>query len=251
MNNSLPELNKVYCEDCLEFMAKIPSESIDLVVTSPPYNIRNSSGGSGGGNKGKWAKSNILNNGYDNHNDNMPWPKYYQWQRKCLIEMLRVIKNNGAIFYNHKWRIQNGILIDNKEIIQDLPIRQIIIWQRDGGFNFNETHFLPTYEIIYLITKDKFRLIPKANGIGDIWKIGQRRNSKHPAPFPLELPKRCIMSTNAKLIFDPFMGSGTTALAALSLGRQWLGCDNSKLYCEMTRKRVANYANSKFWKRGK
>ena len=65
--------------------------------------------------------------------------------------MMRVLKPTGAIFYNHKWRIQKGLLQDRADIVNDFPVRQIIIWQRAGGINFNPGYFLPTYEVIYLI----------------------------------------------------------------------------------------------------
>jgi modification methylase len=101
-------LNTIICGDCLETMQKMPSNSVDLVVTSPPYNLKNSTGnGMKKGSKGKWAGA-ALQNGYTHHDDCMPHEKYVAWQRDCLTEMLRLIKNTGAIFYNHKWRVQNG-----------------------------------------------------------------------------------------------------------------------------------------------
>ncbi|WP_017208644.1 hypothetical protein [Rickettsia australis] len=60
--------------------------------------------------------------------------------------MLSIISNDGAIFYNHKWRVQKGILQDRQDIISGFPVRQIIIWQRKGGINFNPGYFLHTYK---------------------------------------------------------------------------------------------------------
>jgi site-specific DNA-methyltransferase (adenine-specific) len=65
-------------------------------------------------------------------------------------------------FYNHKWRVQDGLLQDRQDIIRDLPVRQIIIWKRKGGINFNPGYFLPTYEVIYLIPKTKFQTRAKS-----------------------------------------------------------------------------------------
>lgn len=73
----------------------------------------------------------------------------------------------------------------------------------------------------------------KANALGDVWEISQEGKNKHPAPFPLMLIERIISSTNAKIILDPFMGSGTTALAAKKLNRNFIGIDISPEYCEM------------------
>ena len=133
--------------------------------------------------------------------------------------MMRVLQDDGAIFYNHKWRVQNGLLQDPQDIVEGFPIRQIIIWQRNGGINFNAGYFLPTYEVIYLIAKPKFKLAKKANALGDVWNIPQEKNNPHPAPFPLELAQRCIESVDDGTVLDPFLGSGTTALAAEVLGR--------------------------------
>ena len=69
--------------------------------------------------------------------------------------MMRVLRNDGAIFYNHKWRVQDGLLQDRSDIVAGFPVRQIIIWQRAGGINFNPGYFLPNYEVIYLICKPR------------------------------------------------------------------------------------------------
>jgi modification methylase len=93
-------LNKVICGDCLSVMRQMPEECVDLVVTSPPYNLKNSTGnGMKDGRCGKW-KNAALMNGYSHHNDNMPHEEYTKWQRECLTEMYRLIKPDGAIFYN-------------------------------------------------------------------------------------------------------------------------------------------------------
>lgn len=237
-----PDFDRVYHVDALTLMAALPDESIDLVVTSPPYNLRNSSGGFWAGKaSGKWDNA-VLHDGYDGYDDNLPYPEYVDWQRDCLSQMMRVIKPDGAIFYNHKKRVQNGLLQDRSEILQGFPVRQEIIWQRDSGLNFNSSYFVPTYETIFLIAKPDFRLVKGANGHGDIWKISPARNNPHPAPFPIEIPHRIISSTNAGVILDPFAGSGTTLIAAKILGRRWLGCDISIQYVELARKRLEGYS---------
>ena len=231
-------INKVHCGDVLDIMGKLPDNSIDLVVTSPPYNIKNSTGnGLKNGNGGKWANAE-LQNGYSHHDDCMPHDDYVQWQRNCLTEMMRLIPETGAIFYNHKWRVQRGLLQDRQDIVSGFPVRQIIIWRRKGGFNFNPGYFLPTYEVIYLIAKPKFKLLPKANGCGDVWEFTQEMKNKHPAAFPLDLIDHIISSTNAQTILDPFMGSGTVAVSAASLNRDYVGIEISPEYCEMAEQRI-------------
>lgn len=228
-------LGKVHQGDCIDLMNQMPEESIDLIVTSPPYNIKNSTGnGLKNGSGGKWPQAELIK-GYANHDDAMPHEAYVAWQRECLLAMMRVLSETGAIFYNHKWRVQGGLLQDRADIVAGFPVRQVIIWQRNGGINFNPGYFLPTYEVIYLIAKPKFRLAPKANAQGDVWRIPQETKNPHPAPFPPALAQKCIDSTEAAVVLDPFIGSGTTAIAAEESNRQWIGMDISEEYCELAR----------------
>ncbi len=237
-------LNKIICGDALDVMKTIPNQSIDLVVTSPPYNLKNSSGnGMKDGRGGKWENAALVK-GYSDHDDCMPHERYVKWQRNCLQEMLRVVKEDGAIFYNHKWRVQRGLLQDRQDIVAGLPVRQIIIWKRKGGINFNPGYFLPTYEVIYLIAKKNFRLAAKANAYGDVWEFTQEMNNPHPAPFPIELINRIIASTEAEIVLDPFMGSGTTAIAAKKNNRSYVGIDISSTYVTMARKRIDSFFTS-------
>ena len=168
----------------------------------------------------------------------MPHDEYVAWQRDCLSEMFRLIKNDGAIFYNHKWRVQAGLLQDRQDIVSGFPVRQIIIWKRKGGINFNKGYFLPTYEVIYLICKPEFKLADGANSYGDIWEFTQEMKNEHPAPFPVALIERIISSTTAQVVLDPFMGSGTTAIAAKKLGRDFVGIEISPEYVELSKRRL-------------
>ena len=234
-------VNKIICGNAVDVMKTMPDGSIDLIITSPPYNLKNSTGnGMKDGRGGKWANA-ALQKGYANHDDCMPHNEYVKWQRDCLNEMIRLIPEHGAIFYNHKWRVQNGVLQDRQDIVNGFPVRQIIIWKRKGGFNFNPGYFVPTYEVIYLITKPKFRLAPKANGHGDVWEFTQEMNNEHPAAFPVSLIDQIISATTAKTVLDPFMGSGTTAISALNHGRQYVGIEISPEYCDMASKRIAHH----------
>ena len=240
------KINTIINGDCLEEMKKLPDACVDLVVTSPPYNLRNSTGnGMKADPGGRWTGCS-LSSGSVNYDDNMPHEEYVAWQRECLTEMMRLIPDTGAIFYNHKWRVQGGLLQDRADIVKDFPVRQIIIWRRSGGVNFNQGYFLPTYEVVYLIAKKDFRLVDGANGYTDVWEIPQERKNEHPAPFPVKFAERCISSTNAKIVLDPFCGSGTTAIAAKNLGRQYIGIELSKQYCEMAESRLAEKSIMEF-----
>lgn len=222
----------------MDVLKKLPDNCIDLVVTSPPYNLKNSTGnGMKDGRGGKWANAALIE-GYENYDDCMPNEEYAKWQHEVMMELVRVIKDDGAIFYNHKWRVQAGLMQDRRDIIYDVPLRQIIIWKRKGGINFNAGYFLPTYEVIYFIAKKDFKLAPHANSYGDVWEIMQEQRNDHPAPFPVELIDRIISSTTSQIILDPFMGSGTTAVVAAGLGRDFIGIEKSEKYCKSALERL-------------
>ena len=231
-------LNTIICGDCLEVMRGFPDGCIDLFITSPPYNLRNSTGnGMRGGASGKWGNA-ALCAGYEDYSDDLPHEEYVAWQRACLSEMMRLLKDDGAIFYNHKWRVQGGLLQDRSDIVSGFPVRQIIIWKRRGGINFNDGYFLPTYEVVYLIAKPSFKLLPRANAVGDVWEFMQETNNPHPAPFPVNLVKRILDSTGGAVVCDPFMGSGTTAVGCVSCGRDYIGIELSSVYCSLAEERI-------------
>jgi site-specific DNA-methyltransferase (adenine-specific) len=217
---------KIHCKDSIKLMQELPAQSVGVIVTSPPYNLKNSTGnGMKDGRGGKWSNAALIK-GYEDHDDTMPHDKYVEWQRACLTEMMRVLAPDGAIFYNHKWRVQDGLLQDRNDIVSGFPVRQIIIWKRKGGINFNAGYFLPTAQ-------------------GDVWEIPQARGNEHPAPFPLELAQRCIAATPGGVVLDPFMGSGSTAVAAEILNREWIGAELSSGYCKMAEKRLKKHRESK------
>lgn len=225
--------------DCLEGMNQLDDESVDLVVTSPPYNLGSMKKGSHYGKK----KGELLV--YGEYEDNMEKKEYESWQRKVLLECYRVIKDTGAIFYNHKPRIMNGEF-DNRYNLFPIPLRQEIIWYRGGGINFCGTFFVPNTERIYLFAKNKFKIHVKYIGYGEVWNIRFDINVKHPASFPLELPKRCILSCTEEndIILDPFMGSGTTAVACKQLNRNFIGFEINKEYCDMANIRLNKVSES-------
>jgi len=229
----------IQCMDALKGMQSLVDESIDLIITSPPYNMQNSTGGGNRWRGGTWEKNSLVG-GYEDHDDNMPIDAYNQWQHQCLLEMYRLIKPTGAIFYNHKWRIQAGLLDMRQAIIGDLPVRQVIIWHTGAGVNWNTTHFTPNYEVIYMIPKSAFRL-KKGHGLFDLWAISPEQNSSHPAPFPLEIPQRIIgAAALADTVLDPFCGSGTTLVAAHAAGKQYIGFDISQVYIDYAKARLVD-----------
>ena len=109
---------KLLLGDAVQEMKKLKADSIKAIVTSPPYNIKNSTGnGLKNGRGDKWENA-ALQRGYDKYDDCLPHDEYVQWQRDCLTEMMRLLRPDGAVFYNHKWRVQNGLLQDRQEIVE-------------------------------------------------------------------------------------------------------------------------------------
>lgn len=238
----------LYCGDNLEVLPHV--EPVDLIFTSPPYNMGNTTGGglsqySGTigvmgkrGGRGKWGGC-ALSGGYESFHDDMPHDAYVAWQKAVLTACYARLTAAGAIFYNHKPRVFDGQLVTPLDYNPNLPLRQIIIWARAGGINFSPSFYLPTHEWICLFTKPDFRLKSKgASGAGDVWTIPQELNNPHPAPFPIGLPARAIETTGAKTILDPFCGSGTTLRAAKDAGIKAIGIELSERYCEQAANRL-------------
>lgn len=229
----------IYQGDCLEVMRTLPSESVDLICSSPPYNMGYD--GSKKPSDKKWGNMK-LERGYASYHDSLPYEEYVAWQKEVLEECWRLLSPQGVIFYNHKPRIQKGVCRLPTELIPDIPLRQIAIWDRGSGMNFTRTSLLSTHEWIMIFAKPEFRIKKNAGSDRkDVWAIPYARNNPHPAPFPVELPLRAMnLVPDAKIILDPFMGSGTTGVAAMRTGRKFIGIELDRGYCEGAAARIAS-----------
>ena len=226
----------LYLGDCLEILPTLGK--VDAVVTSPPYNMQGGVGTSMGHKSSLW-RGNALANGYLSHSDDMSLEDYEAWQRDILRHCWDLLTETGAIFYNHKPRPREKKLWLPLALGEGLTLRQIVIWARNAGFNFSPSHFMPTHEWVIIWAKDGFSLKSRgASGIGDVWRIPFDVNTEHPAPFPVELPMRCIEPTRAQTILDPFMGSGTTGVACAKLGRKFIGIEIEPKYFDIACKRI-------------
>jgi DNA modification methylase len=234
------EINKIYNENNLETMAKMPDCFVDLIVTSPPYN------------KGYWSSNRNLNNGfktkarridYENYSDNLNPKDYEEWQRKFIKECLRILKPTGSFFYNHQ-PIQKNHQEVNPLFIYDFPLKQTIIWNRKNTPKLDKSYFFPITEYIFWLQKEKDSRVKfnrkKALFNSNVWNISPDVKNKFPAPFPEELVNNCILSCTEEndLVYDPFMGSGTTAKMAILNNRNWIGSEISTEYCEIINKRL-------------
>lgn len=232
------ETTTIYLADNREALPLLPSGSVDMVFTSPPYNLRNGNrfhmGHAGSNRPGA-----DLADGYTSHADDLPFDDYVAWQKSTLSECWRLLSDRGAIYYNHKPRVQFKQLQTPLALNPALPLRQIIIWVGSAGINYSPSHYMPAHEWILIFAKEGFTLRDRsASGVGDVWRIQPETGNAHPAPFPVELPKRAIETTTAEVILDPFMGSGTVGVACAIQGRKFIGIEIEKSYCDLAVARI-------------
>lgn len=226
----------LYLGDVLECLKSIETGSIDMIFTSPPYNI----------DLKNRKDTNIAH--YESWDDNLSYEEYVEWQLQILEECYRVLKDNGTLFYNHKDKFKNEEYRNPIQILfkTKFKIKQNIIWNRGSALSYNAGMFGDVYENIYYCFKGES---PKTkthhNVLGTIWTINKEVNNDHPAPFPLELPLRAIYSIfdmeENKTILDIFNGSGTTGVASLLLNHKYVGIDISKKYLDQSIKRLDSY----------
>lgn len=242
------KLNTIVKTDVMEGMRLLPDKTIDIIITSPPYNKVGLNGIRKDSPKKNW-KANIVYGG-DVNIDNKPEDEYQRWQIDFLNECERVLKDDGSLFYNHKNRIHNGFIVSPYEWIlkSRMKVRQEITWNRGGSNNVAPRRYIPSNEIIFWLTKSKsvsfIRPVGMKNKM-ETWKISPNRNTEHPAPFPLEIPDTildCIPNNNEdKIVLDPFMGSGTVAISAIKHGFRWLGFELLDEYVDMANNRIKNF----------
>jgi site-specific DNA-methyltransferase (adenine-specific) len=220
----------IYHGDCREILPGI--SGVGQVLTSPPYNLN------GDGNNSAGTYFRRLATGYASHSDDMPREEYVEWQKQVVRLCWDTLAVDGAIYYNHKPRVGGDRVRLPLELIPlDLPIRQIITWDRGSGFNRQRTYYCPSYEWVILVAKPAFRTNTRSEF--DVWRVSLDPPSEHPAPFPLSLATLAIRTTDAQVVLDPFMGSGTTLRAAKDLGRKAIGIEIEERYCEIAAKRMA------------
>lgn len=241
---------KLYHGDCLEVMRGMEDASIDLIVTSPPYlNLREYS---------SW-------NSYEDYMVDVD---------KWFTEMVRILKKGGHIC----WNIQENIPEPSKNgrkyhpVLPDtikIGIDKGLIWEKNvvwnkknatqilfGSYPYPPTPiFMDLVEYIAVFKKEgklTFTKEQKSKAklskerwfeiTRNVWEIPPEKASKvgHPAPYPLELPKRFIevMTVHDSVVLDPFLGSGTTGIAAKELGRNFIGIEKDKTYFELSENRI-------------
>ena len=237
------ELNKIYKESCLETLKRMEDNSVDSVITSPPYNmnlrIRN----------GVYCSRQIvkeLSTKYANFDDNLPIDEYYELHLSILKELLRV---SNMVFYNIQ--IVTGSKRAIFKIIGELSdyLKDIVIWDKGNGQPAMAERVMNRRTELILIF-DKNNAISrqfdvcnfKRGTLDDLWLIkrGKKVSSEHGAVFPEELIYTILenFTKEGNTIYDPFMGTGTTAVVSKKLKRNYIGFDVNPDYCKIAEKRI-------------
>lgn len=230
-------------KDCLEALPDIPRLPSSMVLTSPPYNmnlrIRN----------GKYCSRQIvkeLSTKYEGYNDNMTMNEYFEFNKEVLTHLLRI---SDLVFYNVQF------LTGNKPALFRLlgefhnKVKEFIIWDKiNAEPAIGEKVLNSRFEaiIVFQNTAPESRKFDTAQfergTMQNLWQIkrGKKVDGSHGAVFPLELAEKVIgnFSMPDATIIDPFMGTGTTGLAAKNLGRSFIGIELLENYYDIAQKRI-------------
>ena len=215
------ELDVIYNEDCLEGMKRIPDGSIDMIVTDPPYGIKYQSNF-----RTKTPKFNMLKN----DDNDIRFIAYSEFER--------LLKPNSVCIVFASWK---NLVHDYIELKKYFDIKNIIVWWKHGGGLGDLKHTLSTdYELAIVCHKGKAKI--RGKRIGSVWEENKVSPNKmsHPTQKPEKLLERliCKWSDEGDIIFDPFLGSGTTAVAAVNTKRHYIGFELDEKYFDIACKRL-------------
>ena len=210
--------------DCLELMKGLPDESVNLILTDPPYGIS--------------YHSNYGSESYKNRIQNVDWDDNFDFTPYWNV-MWNKLKDNSDAYVFGRW--------ENYNTMSKLEgFKQILIWDKQCGGLGDLTTFIPTYELIFYFKKGKRIPTPRTPAVlrshsQTSWKYGNPIITYlHPTQKPLGIIEKIlkISSNTNDTILDPFMGSGTTGVAAIQLNRNFIGFEISPEYFKIAEKRI-------------
>ena len=229
------KINKIYNEDCLITMANMPDNFVEYTLTSPPYNV----------NTERIKK-------YNNYKDSSTQEEYFEQQKKVITELLRVTKKH--IFYN----IQ--MLSGNKMALHKLigyfaeNIKEVIIWRKGFGEPaISKNIFNSAFEYIIILSNDEphkryfkdanFKRGTQSNIFEKLNTNNNNYSDVHKAIMPLDIPRYFMINFGNEndIWHDPYIGTGTTAVAAIKENRNYTGSEISKDYFDIANKRIKQY----------
>lgn len=232
----------IYNEDCLLTLSRLKDQSIDLVVTSPPYNMRTRV------RDGKYTSRETVDHfskKYNHFGDDMPIDDFYRFHKAVLAELIRVSK---VVCYN--FQVVTGSKEAFFKIMGDFSghIKDVIVWDKGNGQPAMHSKVMNScHEFILVIEGDhkKGRAIQNAKfargTMANIVRVGRGKAlPDHGAVFPEKLVAILVnaFSGEGDLLYDPFLGTGTTAVVAVKLNRRWFGSEISDKYCETAKRRI-------------
>ncbi len=246
------ELNKIYNESCLDTLERIPDNYIDLVITSPPYNmnlrIR----------KGEYCSRQIvkeISTKYEGFADNIPIDKYNEFHSNVLRELLRV---SNLVFY--VVQVVTGSKRSIFKMIGEFNenLKDIIVWDKGHAepaiqqqvLN-RQTELILVFEKDYPISRQFRSSTFKRGSLKDIWQIARNRNNgkkkdkSHGATFPEKLVANILENFSKKgdKVYDPFLGTGTTAVVAKKMKRKFIGSEILKDYYQIVKRKLKEVGN--------
>ena len=241
--------NEVYNENCLETLKRFEDKSIDIVITSPPYNmnlrIRN----------GGYCSRQIVkefSTKYEGFDDNLPIEDFYKLHSDVIKELLRVSK---LIFYNIQ--IVTGSKRAFFKIIGEFSeqLKDVIIWDKGvaqpamlAGVLNRQSELILVFDSENAISRKFSKCNFERGTLSDIWNIprGKKVDKSHGATFPEELVSTILenFSNEGDIVYDPFMGTGTTAIVSEKMNRKWVGSELSLGYYELVLKRIKDAQRS-------
>ncbi len=245
----LPFVNRIICADALLALAHLPDRSIDLIITSPPYNFGH-----------VYAQ--------DPHDDTHEWNNYFEKLNVVWRECERILKPGGRIAVNIQPLFSDYVpthhYISHQLLSLGLLWKAEILWEKNnynakytawGSWKSPSMPYIKyTWEFIEVFDKETHKKEGKPTDI-DItadefkeWVLGKwsfppeirMKDYNHPAMFPEEMPRRLIKLFSYKndIVLDPFNGAGTTTLVSWKLQRRFIGIDISKQYCDTALQRL-------------
>lgn len=231
--------------DCIDKMKNIESGSVDLILTSPPYNmnlrIRN----------GKYCSRQIvkeLSSKYERFSDNLPMNEFYDFNKKVIDECLRI---SDLVFYNVQFLTGNKPALFKLIGEFSLQLKEFIIWDKGNaqpaiGKGVMNSQF--EVLLVFQNSKPESRAFESAQfdrgTISNIWNIkrGKKVSKSHGAVFPIELAEKVIsnFSKDGATILDPFLGMGTTGVVCKKLNRDFIGIEIDDEYFNLAKERIEN-----------
>jgi DNA modification methylase len=207
--------------DCLEVMKTLPDGAVDAVITDPPYIT-----GGASTRRGTRAQSPIGD-----------WTNAARWYKDWLSECFRIANSNAPVWMFGNWRTLPVLEIAVQSLAR--RITSVLVWDKQWIGVGSMNGLRCQYELVFLMGGPDFSIQDRA--IGDIWqeKWSSARPNGHTAEKPVSLVERMLsVSMSEQNILDPFMGSGTTGVACVQTGRNFIGIEIDPNYFAIAEKRI-------------